>query len=200
MAGVLSFTGQGGRLVTSQPGTSSNDPEIFEDTGVGIEYQIPQRSKRIDVLLSGRSPEDRDGAVIVELKQWETADLTEMDGIVRTVVGGYPTGRPWSAAFRWDLTQHGSGWLAHPDSISEVGCIHTCQGLELGCVGVEALQARPLDPRLEDVAAVGPGGGGRGGAHDRAEYVSDAHDARVEGCYVYAVDEGVREWLGTSSP
>jgi hypothetical protein len=81
-----------------------NDPEIPEDTGVGIEYQIPQTSKRIDVLLSGRSAEDRDGAVIIELKQWETADPTEMDGIVRTVLGGaprdtlHPSYQAWSYA------------------------------------------------------------------------------------------------------
>jgi hypothetical protein len=37
---------------------------------------------------------------------------------------------------RRNLTQHGSGWLAHPDSIHEIGCIHTCQGLELDYVGV----------------------------------------------------------------
>jgi hypothetical protein len=81
-----------------------NDPDIPEDTGVGIEYQIPQTSKRIDVLLSGRSAEDRDGAVIIELKQWETADPTEMDGIVRTVLGGaprdtlHPSYQAWSYA------------------------------------------------------------------------------------------------------
>jgi hypothetical protein len=29
---------------------------------------------------------------------------------------------------RWNLTQHGSGWLAHPDSINEIGCIHVYGG------------------------------------------------------------------------
>ena len=27
-------------------------------------------------------------------------------------------------------------WIISPDSVSEVGCIHTCQGLELDYVGV----------------------------------------------------------------
>jgi DUF2075 family protein len=27
-------------------------------------------------------------------------------------------------------------WIIHPDSVKEVGCIHTCQGLELDYVGV----------------------------------------------------------------
>lgn len=33
-------------------------------------------------------------------------------------------------AMRWNLTKDGSAWLVAPDSVNEVGCIHTCQGLE----------------------------------------------------------------------
>ncbi len=36
----------------------------------------------------------------------------------------------------WNLTEHGGKWIIEPDSVSEVGCIHTCQGLELDYVGV----------------------------------------------------------------
>lgn len=37
---------------------------------------------------------------------------------------------------RWNLSKHGQAWIMHSDSVSEVGCIHTCQGLELDYVGV----------------------------------------------------------------
>lgn len=37
---------------------------------------------------------------------------------------------------RWNLVEHGQGWLAHPESINEIGCIHTCQGLETDYIGV----------------------------------------------------------------
>ena len=37
---------------------------------------------------------------------------------------------------RWNLKADGQAWLIKPNSVSEVGCIHTCQGLELDCVGV----------------------------------------------------------------
>lgn len=37
---------------------------------------------------------------------------------------------------QWNLDRDGSLWLIAPDSIEEVGCIHTCQGLELDYVGV----------------------------------------------------------------
>jgi uncharacterized protein len=36
----------------------------------------------------------------------------------------------------WNLVDYGSRWLIDAESISEVGCIHTCQGLELDYVGV----------------------------------------------------------------
>lgn len=37
---------------------------------------------------------------------------------------------------RWNLASHGSEWIVNPHSVSEVGCIHTCQGLEVDYVGV----------------------------------------------------------------
>ena len=37
---------------------------------------------------------------------------------------------------KWNLTEHGSLWIEREESISEVGCIHTCQGLELDYIGV----------------------------------------------------------------
>ena len=37
---------------------------------------------------------------------------------------------------KWNLSEDGSLWIVKPDSVREVGCIHTCQGLELDYVGV----------------------------------------------------------------
>ncbi|MEI6715594.1 MAG: DUF2075 domain-containing protein [Verrucomicrobiota bacterium] len=37
---------------------------------------------------------------------------------------------------RWNLSEHGMKWIIEPESIRDVGCIHTCQGLELDYVGV----------------------------------------------------------------
>jgi len=39
-------------------------------------------------------------------------------------------------AMQWNLTTDGSLWIVKPDSVKEVGCIHTCQGLDLDYVGV----------------------------------------------------------------
>jgi len=37
---------------------------------------------------------------------------------------------------RWNLTKDGSAWIIAEESVNEIGCIHTCQGLELDYVGV----------------------------------------------------------------
>lgn len=39
-------------------------------------------------------------------------------------------------AMRWNLDKDGGLWILQPESINEIGCIHTCQGLELEYVGV----------------------------------------------------------------
>ena len=39
-------------------------------------------------------------------------------------------------AMRWNLGRDGGLWIVQPESVNEIGCIHTCQGLELDYVGV----------------------------------------------------------------
>jgi uncharacterized protein len=81
-----------------------NDPSIPDSCGVGVEYGIPQSSKRIDLLLSGRDETGRGNLLIVELKQWESARRTDMDGLVRTRFAegeantSHPSYQSWSYA------------------------------------------------------------------------------------------------------
>jgi DUF2075 family protein len=37
---------------------------------------------------------------------------------------------------QWNLGSYGNLWIIDPNSVKEVGCIHTCQGLELDYIGV----------------------------------------------------------------
>lgn len=80
------------------------DSAIPDDSGICIEMGIPQTSKRIDFIISGYDASGASHAVIVELKQWENAQMTAMDGIVRTFVGGgnrdvnHPSYQAWSYA------------------------------------------------------------------------------------------------------
>ncbi len=82
------------------------DKDIAEDIGVGVEFGIPQTSKRIDFILSGQSEEGTPRLVIVELKQWSEAEMTDKDGIVIARRGGtgparegpHPSYQAWSYA------------------------------------------------------------------------------------------------------
>jgi DUF2075 family protein len=81
------------------------DPGIPDDVGVGVEFGIPQTSKRIDFILSGRTDEGPN-LIIVELKQWSEAKLTEKDGLIIARRGGssperegaHPCYQAWSYA------------------------------------------------------------------------------------------------------
>lgn len=39
-------------------------------------------------------------------------------------------------AMKWNLANESTKWIIKPDSVTEIGCIHTCQGLEVDYVGV----------------------------------------------------------------
>ena len=65
-------------------GAVMDDEEIPNDAGVSIEYSIPQTSKRIDFILTGQDQKYKDQVVIIELKQWDSAELTDKDAIVKT--------------------------------------------------------------------------------------------------------------------
>lgn len=81
-----------------------HDPEIPDDCGVAIEYHIPQTSKRLDMILTGQDNEGIDHAILIELKQWSEAELTNKDSIISTPFrGGYkdtthPSYQAWSYA------------------------------------------------------------------------------------------------------
>jgi DUF2075 family protein len=62
--------------------------ELPGDCGVLIEYSLPSTSRRIDFLIAGRDDFARKNVVIVELKQWTSAEATDLENTVRTFLGG----------------------------------------------------------------------------------------------------------------
>ena len=82
-----------------------NDPEIPDDVGVAIEYNIPQTAKRVDFMISGYDVNDSPGVVIIELKQWsELKSVKESQALVETKINGayrqvvHPSYQAWSYA------------------------------------------------------------------------------------------------------
>lgn len=82
-----------------------NDDDIPSDSGVAIEYNLPNTAKRVDFLISGYDEDQRSNVVIVELKQWsELSKVDGLDGLVETFVAGrrrrvvHPSYQAWSYA------------------------------------------------------------------------------------------------------
>lgn len=82
-----------------------NTPDIPDDSGIAIEYQIPLTSKRVDFIISGLDENSKGNIVIIELKQWEQAKLSHKSGVVKThfQYGEHETAHPsyqaWSYAY-----------------------------------------------------------------------------------------------------
>ncbi|MEC4166282.1 DUF2075 domain-containing protein [Pseudomonas sp. MS-1(2024)] len=80
------------------------DDGLPNDAGLAIELHIPQSSKRIDFLLTGRCENQVKNAVLIELKQWSKATATTKDAIIKTALGGglvetiHPSYQVWSYA------------------------------------------------------------------------------------------------------
>ncbi len=62
----------------------------FEHQGVMVEYQLPTNSQRLDCLVFGHNDAGKSNAVIIELKQWERAELSPFDSdkVLTGVAGG----------------------------------------------------------------------------------------------------------------
>lgn len=78
-----------------------NDEDIPGDSGVAIEYKIPQAAKRIDFILTGLSADQSPNVIIVELKQWSEAKRTDKDGIILARRGGRAGDRPHPSYQAW---------------------------------------------------------------------------------------------------
>lgn len=79
------------------------DPKIPNDTGIAIEYNIPQTSKRVDFIISGYDAFKNPNVIIIELKQWTEANAVQgQDALVETFTGGalrkvvHPSYQAWS--------------------------------------------------------------------------------------------------------
>ena len=82
-----------------------NDQGIPANSGIAIEYNLPNTAKRVDFLISGYDRDDSANVVIIELKQWEKLQKVEgLDGLVETYTGGavrrvvHPSYQAWSYA------------------------------------------------------------------------------------------------------
>ena len=56
-----------------------DNSEIDDEVRICIEYNIPLTSKRVDFIIAGADTDGKDNIVIVELKQWQKAEVVSDD-------------------------------------------------------------------------------------------------------------------------
>jgi DUF2075 family protein len=114
---------------------------------------------------------------------------------------------------RWNLTDDGMLWIMKKESVDQVGCIHTCQGLELDYVGViigddmtytnGAVQTNVLKRSTNDSTIKGYKKLLRekpiDGARQLDVLIKNTYRTLMtrgmKGCYVYCVDKGLEDYL-----
>lgn len=81
------------------------DNNIPENSGIAIEFKIPNTSKRVDFIITGKNEQLKNTGIIIELKQWTEANIVSgKDGIVQTFTGyalrevTHPSYQAWSYA------------------------------------------------------------------------------------------------------
>jgi DUF2075 family protein len=107
------------------------DPEIPDDTGIAIEFNVPNTSKRIDFILTGKNGDGTRTVVIVELKQWQNAEVTNKDAIVNTFLGGskrdtsHPSYQAWSYATL--IEDYNETVREEPIRLKPCAYLHNCE-------------------------------------------------------------------------
>ena len=113
----------------------------------------------------------------------------------------------------WNLSSHGQAWIVRENSVDQVGCIHTCQGLELDYVGViigpdlivrngkiitDSTKRASTDKSLKGIKTlmkINP---------DEAKKISDKiikntyrtlMTRGMKGCYVYSTDRETQDYF-----
>jgi DUF2075 family protein len=125
---------------------------------------------------------------------------------------------PFGYKATWNLTSDGSEWIISPKSVEEVGCIHTCQGLEVDYVGV--IVGRDLIA-IDGILKTDPSARAKTDASLKGykkEFKEDPISADLKadelirntyrtlmsrgmkGCYVYFVDEATSDYFKSKLP
>lgn len=180
-----------------QTANTFHDPEEFE-------FQILDSPAELHALIARKNLE-RNRARVVAGYCWDWKSKKDPDAMdIVFPEAGY--------ARQWNLSQDGSLWLVAPESIDQVGCIHTCQGLELDYVGViigpdlfrdgENLATNPLARSSHDRSIRGYRSKWRTDEAIKAlgdRIVRNTYRTLLtrgmKGCYVYCCDPGVAEFL-----
>ena len=94
-------------------------------TNFGYDLQVIDSPTELHELIKSKNTSNK--ARMVAGFCWDWRGKTD-PAVEDIVIGDYSA--------RWNLATDSSLWMIRPNSVDEVGCIHTCQGLEVDYIGV----------------------------------------------------------------
>lgn len=170
--------------------------------GIPFDFQVFDDPAKMHAAIEAKNGNNRARVVAGYCWPWLSKKNSKLMDVV---IGDYER--------QWNLDEDGSLWIVAPESVHQVGCIHTCQGLEVDYVGVIIGPDLVMDgdnlksvPRARD-------------RHDKTikgfvkmSKAQPAEAARLadtiikntyrtlmtrgmKGCYVYATDANLTEYL-----
>lgn len=104
--------------------------ETANDTLENLDYDIrnfSDPSEMRDLIYARNKTNNKARMVAGYCWKWISKKIPLMDDIV------FPE---FKFSAKWNLSDDGMLWIVKPESVMEVGCIHTCQGLEVDYIGV----------------------------------------------------------------
>jgi hypothetical protein len=160
------------------------------------EFRVFDSPQAMHDAIEARNQDNKARVVAGYCWPWASKKNAQADDIV---IGEYRR--------QWNLDQDGSLWIQAPHSVKQVGCIHTCQGLEVDYVGViigpdlivrnDCVITQPLERDRHDKTMRGYKSRMK---HSPAETQALADriikntyrtlmTRGIKGCYVYCTDE-----------
>jgi len=103
--------------------TAQNDLE-----GLDYDFRVVDSPNELRDLIRERNLQDNKSRLVAGYCwDWKSKKDPQAMDIVLPEFG---------FGMQWNLSEDGPAWIIRPDSIDQIGCIHTCQGLEASYIGV----------------------------------------------------------------
>ena len=97
-------------------------------TGIDFDFQVFDSPNDLrDTIFTKNRINNKARLVAGYCWDWVSKKQPEKDDIILA---------EFNFSMKWNLTTYGNLWIMKPETINEIGCIHTCQGLELDYIGV----------------------------------------------------------------
>ncbi len=179
--------------------------ETFRSKDFNYDFRVINSPVELrDLIMAQNKENNRARLVAGYCWDWESKNNPEAYDI---------TIPPFDFKMRWNLKSYGPTWIIDPHSVNEIGCIHTCQGLEVDYIGViigwdlifrnGKVLTDPSKRSKDDKSIFGYKKRSRE-KPDQTRVLLNAiikntyrtlMTRGMKGCYVYCMDEGLQDYL-----